>query len=400
MIRVLSMLTNECRNELETHIAPFWCRLRDDENGGFFGQMDNDLNVNKNGTKGVILNSRILWFFSAAYDLLKKPEYLDNARHAYEFLRDRCIDRENGGVYWMMNHDGSVNDSMKHTYNQAFAIYALSEYYGVSSDREALDLAFRLYDTVEEKCTDDIAYREAFSADWELIPNDALSENGLMADKTMNTVLHLIEGYTNLFRVSSDERVAGRLNFLLALAYDRIFDRQNNKLLVFFDSSMNVIGDIHSYGHDIEASWLIDRAFDVLGSSADSGLAGKWRSADLRIAEKIYNTALENGAVNNERENTVINRKRIWWVQAESVVGFINAYMHSGDRKYLDAAYTVWDWIKHHQIDSRKDSEWWAEVNSDGTPLTDVTMVNEWKCPYHNGRMCMEIVKRGRDCAF
>ncbi|MBQ5417524.1 MAG: AGE family epimerase/isomerase, partial [Oscillospiraceae bacterium] len=278
------MLTDECRNELENHIAPFWCRLRDDENGGFFGQMDNDLNVDKNGTKGVILNSRILWFFSAAYDLLKKPEYLDNARHAYEFLRDRCIDRENGGVYWMMEYDGSVNDSMKHTYNQAFAIYALSEYYSISSDREALDLAFRLFDTVEEKCTDDIAYREAFSADWELIPNDALSENGLMADKTMNTVLHLIEGYTNLFRVSSDERVAGRLDFLLSLAYDRIFDRQNNKLLVFFDSSMNVIGDIHSYGHDIEASWLIDRAFDVLGSSADSGLAGKWRSADLRIA--------------------------------------------------------------------------------------------------------------------
>lgn len=400
MIRVLPMLTDECRNELENHIAPFWCRLRDDENGGFFGQMDNDLNVDRKGTKGVILNSRILWFFSAAYDLLKKPEYLDNARHAYEFLRDRCIDRENGGVYWMMEYDGSVNDSMKHTYNQAFAIYALSEYYSISSDREALDLAFRLFDTVEEKCTDDIAYREAFSADWELIPNDALSENGLMADKTMNTVLHLIEGYTNLFRVSSDERVAGRLDFLLSLAYDRIFDRQNNKLLVFFDSSMNVIGDIHSYGHDIEASWLIDRAFDVLGDSADSTLAGKWHSADLRIAEKIYNAALENGAVNNERENTVIDRKRIWWVQAESVVGFINAYTHSHDRKYLDAAYTVWDWIKNHQTDSRKDSEWWAEVGFDGIPLTDVTMVNEWKCPYHNGRMCMEIVKRGRDCAF
>lgn len=397
MIRVLSMLTNECRNELETHIAPFWCRLRDDENGGFFGQMDNDLNVNKNGTKGVILNSRILWFFSAAYDLLKKPEYLDNARHAYEFLRDRCIDRENGGVYWMMNHDGSVNDSMKHTYNQAFAIYALSEYYNASSDREALDLAFSLFDTVEEKCTDDIAYMEAFSSDWELIPNDALSENGLMADKTMNTVLHLIEGYTNLFRVSSDKRVEERLRFLLDLTDKKIYDTRNHKLLVFFDRNMDVIGDIHSYGHDIEATWLIDRACETLG---DEDLVMHWREINMRIAEKIYNAALENGAVNNERENNVISRKRIWWVQAESVVGFINAYMHSGDRKYLDAAYSVWDWIKHRQIDSRSGSEWWAEVGFDGTPLTDVTMVNEWKCPYHNGRMCMEIIKRGRDCAF
>jgi mannobiose 2-epimerase len=125
-----------------------------------------------------------------------------------------------------------------------------------------------------------------------------------------------------------------------------------------------------------------------------------WREINMRIAEKIYNAALENGAVNNERENNVISRKRIWWVQAESVVGFINAYMHSGDRKYLDAAYSVWDWIKHRQIDSRDGSEWWAEVGFDGTPLTDVTMVNEWKCPYHNGRMGMEIIKRGRDCAF
>ncbi len=386
-----SSFVDECRKELTEHLIPFWNALRDDEHGGFYGQMSNDLVVDKKGMKGVILNSRILWFYSAAYRTLGDEKLLGNARHAYRFLAEKCLDRENGGVYWAMNYDGTVCDSMKHTYNQAFAIYALSEYYLASKDKEALDTAFILFETVEEKCTDDIAYMEAFSADWKPVPNEALSENGLMADKTMNTVLHLIEGYTKLYEASEDKRVEERLRFLLDITEKKIYDAQNHKLLVFFDRELNVIGDIYSYGHDIEATWLIDRACETLG---DDELVFHWREKDLRIAEKIYNAALENGAVNNERENNVISRKRIWWVQAESIVGFINAYQHDPDCKYLDAALTVWDWVKSFQIDRREGSEWWAELDFDGKPITSVTMVNEWKCPYHNGRMCMEIITR------
>ncbi len=385
------MLKEQCTNELVNHIIPFWSKLRDDEYGGFYGQMDNDLNVDKKGGKGVILNSRILWFFSSCYMTVGGEENLSNAKHAYEFLKDHCVDRENGGVYWMMNYDGSVADSMKHTYNQAFAIYALSTYYLAAKDESALRLAFELFETVESKCTDDIAYMEAFDKEWKLIDNDALSENGLMADKTMNTVLHLIEGYTALYKASPDERVAARLKFLLDITENKIFDSENNKLLVFFDRELNVIGDIHSYGHDIEASWLIDRAVEVLG---DKDYIKKWNAIDLRIAENIYNIAYENGSLNNERDKTEINKKRIWWVQAETVVGFVNAFAHGGDKKFLEAALTVWTWIRDVQIDKRDGGEWWAEVAPDGTPIRDVTMVNEWKCPYHNGRMCMEIINR------
>lgn len=385
------MLKEQCTNELVNHIIPFWSKLRDDEYGGFYGQMDNDLNVDKKGGKGVILNSRILWFFSSCYMTVGGEESLSNAKHAYEFLKDHCVDRENGGVYWMMNYDGSVADSMKHTYNQAFAIYALSTYYLAAKDESALRLAFELFETVESKCTDDIAYMEAFDKEWKLIDNDALSENGLMADKTMNTVLHLIEGYIALYKASPDERVAARLKFLLDITENKIFDSENNKLLVFFDRELNVIGDIHSYGHDIEASWLIDRAVEVLG---DKDYIKKWNAIDLRIAENIYNIAYENGSLNNERDKTEINKKRIWWVQAETVVGFVNAFAHGGDKKFLEAALTVWTWIRDVQIDKRDGGEWWAEVAPDGTPIRDVTMVNEWKCPYHNGRMCMEIINR------
>lgn len=384
-------LKEECRAELTGRIIPFWNKLRDDENGGFYGFMNNSLEVDKKADKGVILNSRILWFYSMAYKTLGDKALLDNARHAYEFLRNNCVDEENGGVYWMMTYDGKISDGMKHTYNQAFAIYALSAYFLASGDEQALELAFELFDTVEEKCTDDIAYMEAFSEEWQLIDNDALSENGLMADKTMNTVLHLIEAYTVLYDASGDEKVKERIVFLLEISKNKIFDAENNKLLVFFDRELNVIGDIHSYGHDIEATWLFDRACETI---TDSAIEEDWKARNLLISENIYNIAFENGAVNNERENDKIDKKRVWWVQAESVVGFVNAYQQSGDRKFLEAASTVYEWIKNYQTDKRDNSEWWGEVDFDGNPMQEVQMVNPWKCPYHNGRMCIEILNR------
>lgn len=386
----MAVLVNECKKELTERILPFWNKLRDDENGGFYGFVNNSLEVDKKADKGVILTSRILWFYSSCYRTLKEDYMLDNARHAYEFLK-KCVDNENGGVYWMMTYDGKPADTMKHTYNQAFAIYALSAYYLASEDKSALELAFRLFDTVEEKCTDDIAYLEAMSVDWKLVPNDALSENGLMADKTMNTVLHLIEAYTVLFEASHDTRVEERIMFLLDIVKTKIFNSEKNCLRVFFDRELNRIGDIHSYGHDIEASWLIDRACEVIG---DRRLMAEWRFIDLRIARNIYEIAFENGAVNNERENDKIDKKRVWWVQAESVVGFVNAFQQGGEKLYIDAAEEVFRWIENKQTDKRENSEWWGEVSFDGKPMQTVDMVNPWKCPYHNGRMCLEIINR------
>lgn len=387
------MLADKCRKELTERIVPFWNRLRDDENGGFYGFMDNDLNVDKTADKGVILTSRILWFYSSCYRTLGDEYLLDNARHAYEFLK-KCVDTVNGGVWWMMTYDGKPSDTMKHTYNQAFAIYALSAYYLASRDKTALDLALELFHTVEDKCRDDVAYLEAMSEDWKVVPNDALSENGLMADKTMNTVLHLIEAYTVLLEACENgesAHIEERLMFLLQITEDKIFNGSQNRLRVFFDREFNEIGDIHSYGHDIEASWLIDRACEVIG---ERRFMAKWRFIDLRIAENIYDIAFENGAVNNERENDKIDKKRVWWVQAESVVGFVNAFQQGGDKKFLDAADKVLEWIETKQADKRENSEWWGEVDFDGKPMQTVNMVNPWKCPYHNGRMCIEVINR------
>ena len=209
------MIIEEVKKELTGHIIPFWNKLRDDENGGFYGFMSYDLKLDKQADKGVILHARILWFYSKAYITLGDKTLLDNARHAYEFIKNHCIDYEYGGVYWMMNYKGEPADTMKHTYNIAFAIYALSCYYNASGDKEALELAYKLFHDIENNTLDEYGYREAFDRQWNLVSNDALSENGLHADKTMNAILHLIEAYTELYKADHNEEVAKRLKFQL-----------------------------------------------------------------------------------------------------------------------------------------------------------------------------------------
>jgi mannobiose 2-epimerase len=228
-------------------------------------------------------------------------------------------------------------------------------------------------------------------ADWKLIPNDALSENGLMADKTMNTTLHLVEAYTELYRVCGDDRVLNRLKFQIGLFLDKIYYEPEHRLLVFFDRELNVIGDIHSYGHDIEATWLLDRACEVIG---DDELTAKVREMNEPIVRNIADIAIENGAMINERENDKISHMHIWWMQAEGIVGFTNGWQKYGDRRYADIAAALWENVKAEFIDRREGGEWYSQILEDGRPDPAKPTVDPWKCPYHNGRMCLEIMKR------
>ena len=386
------MFIDEIRNELENHIVPYWEELKDEEFGGFYGFKGYDLALDKKADKGVILHSRILWFFSTCYEVLGDEKYRALAAHAYDYVKKNCVDYELGGVYWMTTFDGKPADDMKHTYNIAFAVYALSAYFNATGDKEALALAERLFDDIETKTPDEYGCREAFTRDWKLADNEALSENGLHAEKTMNSVLHLIEAYTELYRADKSDRVAAALKKQLSIVENKIYDYDNNALRVFFDGKFDVIGDIHSFGHDIEASWLTDRAVETLG---DEELIKKFNALDLRLAENIFNIAIEDGALNNERENDKIDRTRVWWVQAEGVVGFMNAYQHSGDKKYLKAALGIWDYIKDNVVDKREGGEWYSEVSFEGKPHDWKEETGPWKCPYHNGRMCLEMIKRG-----
>lgn len=385
------MLREEMKKHLTEDIIPFWKGLRDDDFGGYYGYMDYNLKLDKKAVKGCILNSRITWFFANAYMLLKDESLLSEARHAYEFLRDRCMDKVNGGIFWSMNYDGTPFDTTKHTYNQAFAIYALSSYYEATGDKEALEIAKSIYRVIEDKCTDEIGYKEAFDIHFEEVGNEKLSENGVEAKKTMNTWLHILEAYTEFYKVSKDPEVAQKLRFVLDTFYNKIYAPKRHRQEVFFDREMNSIIDLHSYGHDIEGSWLTDRACEVL---ADKGLTEKMRSMTNDLRAEIYRTAWNGESLHNECERGVVNDHRIWWVQAETVVGFINGWQKEGREEYLKAANAEWEFIKKYVIDKRAGSEWFWEVRPDGTPYEDRPIVEPWKCPYHNGRMCMEVMKR------
>ena len=390
-------MVEEVKDHLLNTIIPFWKNLRDDEYGGYYGWLDYDLKLDKKAVKGCILNSRITWFFANAYTLLKDESLLDEAKHGFQFMKDYCFDKENGGIFWSINYDGTPDDTTKHTYNQAFCIYALSSYYEASGDKEALKMAKDLFHIIEEKCSDEVGYLEAFDKEFHLIENDKLSENGVIADKTMNTLLHVFEAYTELYRVDKDPEVKARLEWILDTIADKIYNPVLHRQEVFFDKNYNSILDLHSYGHDIETAWLMNRGIDVLDEEA---YKKKINPIIDDLTEQIYQIAFDGHSLANECEKGVVNTHRIWWVQAEAVIGFINGYQRHTDRKdYLNAAKAEWEFIKDYMIDKREGSEWFWETDENGKPYPDRPIVEPWKCPYHNGRMCMEIIRRNIDVA-
>lgn len=386
------MMVDEIRKELVNGIIPFWKNLRDDEYGGYYGLLDYDLNLDKKAEKGCILNSRITWFFANAYLLLKDESLLDEAKHGYEFLKNKCLDKEYGGIYWSLNYDGTPKDTMKHTYNQAFCIYALSTYYAASKDAEALKIAMQLFEKIETTCMDEAGYLEAFTRDFKPESNEKLSENGVLADKTMNTLLHVFEAYTELYRVSKETKVKERLMWIMDVFADKVYNPKLHRQEVFFDKNYNSIIDLHSYGHDIETAWLMDRGTEVLG---DETYTERMGAITRDLTSQIYKVAFDGHSLANECEKGVVNEHRVWWVQAEAIVGFLNGYEKDSQKKeYLEAAESIWEFIKEHVMDKREGSEWFWEVDKEGKPYEGRPIVEPWKCPYHNGRMCMEVIRR------
>ena len=391
------MLAEEMKKHLNEVIIPFWKNLKDEENGGYYGWMDYDLKLDKKAIKGCILNSRITWFFANAYMVLKDEELLDYAKHGFEFMKQYCMDRKYGGIYWSIQYNGEPEDTIKHTYNQAFAIYALSSYYAATKDQTALDMAFELFRLIEEKCTDALGYKECFDRAFEEIDNDKLSENGVMAEKTMNTLLHVLEAYTELYRVSPNAEVKEKLLWILDTVADKVYNPKLHRQEVFFDAEWNSIIDLHSYGHDIEAAWLTDRTLEVLG---EEEYTKRLSAITKDLTANIYKVAFDGRSLANECEKGVVDESRIWWVQAETVVGFLNGYQKDPSKtEYLETAKKTWEFIKEYLTDKRPGSEWYWKVDKDGNPATDKPIVEPWKCPYHNGRMCIEVIRRSENGA-
>ncbi|GIQ70519.1 cellobiose 2-epimerase [Xylanibacillus composti] len=388
---MLKQMTAEIEKELHEHIMPFWLNLIDREHGGFYGLMDVNLNLNRKADKGGIATARHLWAFSSAYRVTGKTAYLEAAKHAYAFLKEKLVDREYGGLYWLVDYQGNPSDDRKHVYCQGFGVYSLSEFARATGDQEALALARELFALMEERGFDEAnnAYKEEFTRQWEEKPNVSLSENGVLADITMNTHLHVLEAYTTLYRVWPNERLKERMINLMNLFRDRIYDAEGKYNKVFFNKQWESLLDLKSYGHDIEASWLLDEAIKAANLTDDSYLR-----MVKELAYAIADTAvLPDGSIANEIHGDQLDDSRVWWVQAEAIVSFVNAYERTQDQRFIELAQGVWDYTKQAIIDHRPGGEWYWSVDADGKP-TSRNVADPWKASYHNGRFCLEMIER------
>ncbi|SEQ65185.1 mannobiose 2-epimerase [Lachnospiraceae bacterium NE2001] len=405
---MLGQMSQELEAEFERHVIPFWKLMRDKDRGGYYGKIGYDLKLDREADKGCILNSRILWTFSNLYLFSKKAEYRIYAKAAYDYLMEHFIDKVWGGVFWSVSFDGDPEDMTKHTYNLAFAIYALASYYDASGDREALVTAYTLFDVIEKQCRDEGGYLECFTRHFDAASNEKLSENGVMATRTMNTLLHVMEAYTELYRVDDIDiyqrrkYVREKLLPILTIFKEKVYNPDRSRLEVFFDADYNSLINLYSIGHDIEASWLLDRTVKILeleGSEYDMSEISR------SLTNKVYDVAFTSNGMPAEYENGKLLETRIWWVQCEGIIGFLNEYQRQAEKtggihpdedsfKYLNAALSLWNYIKKNMIDKRIGSEWYAETDAEGIPVLNKPIVDEWKCPYHNCRMYIEVMRR------
>ena len=391
---IITTLKSEVNETLLDNILPYWIEKMTDVQGGFYGRIDGNDNHIKGADKGAILNARILWTFSAAYRLFKKPEYLQMATRAKRVIINGFFDKEFGGIYWSLKDNGEPRDTKKQIYAIGFAIYGLSEYYRATSDTESLEYAISLFESIEKYSFDNDknGYCEALTREWNEIDDMRLSEKDANERKTMNTHLHILEPYTNLYRVWKDERLEKQIRNLIDIFTDKILDKETSHLNLFFDDNWNSKYRIVSYGHDIEASWLIDEAVSVL---EDKDLKNKILPIIKNIADAASQGLTTKGSMIYEKnlEKGTIDRDSHWWVQAETVIGYLNMYQHTNDDEYLSKAIKCWEFIKNNLIDY-DNGEWYWSISDNGEVNRKDDKAGFWKCPYHNGRMCMEIIER------
>ena len=385
----------EVEQEIKTNILPFWAyKTPDEENGGFYGLILNDLTTEPSAAKGSVLCSRILWTFAHAYNVFGDKLYLDCANRAYQYLIDYFIDHDFGGVYWKVSYKGKPVEMKKQIYAQAFAIYALAEFSHANSSAEALLLAKDIYKLIEKYGFERQygGYYDGCNRDWSLAVDMQLGEDDMNAPKTMNTSLHILEAYTNLLRYWDDRNLRNQLKNLMLAIKEFIIDPSTYHFKLFFKEDWETLSDTISYGHDIEGSWLLVEAAEVLN---EGPFMKDIKKIALKMAEVTYKegVAPDGGLWYEGDLKGIIKFNSDWWPQAEAMVGFLNAYQISREERFLQSSLNSWNFIKKYLID-KKYGEWFWSVDKDRNVNQKLEKVGLWKCPYHNARACMEVMER------
>lgn len=390
----LKTYKREVKNELHS-ILGWWIKHAiDKKNGGFYGKINNSNKSEPEAVKGLVLNARILYTFSSAFLLTPKKSYLKIANRAFDYLLKTFFDTTNGGFYWSVKYNGEVADSKKQVYGQAFVIYALAEYYKATSDIKALETAKNCFMLLEKHSFDseNTGYLEAFTQNWAPIADLRLSDKDQNEKKSMNTHLHIIEAYANLYAIWKDERLKSAIQQLLNNFKNHIINPANYHLNLFFNEKWEVKSTSISYGHDIEAAWLLLEAAESINEKQQ---IEEFKAVALKITEATTKGLDENGGLWYEFDpiSQHLTKELHWWPQAEAMVGFLNAWQISKNEVYLTKSIKSWTFVKNFMID-HKNGEWFWGLNNDYTIMQHQDKAGFWKCPYHNGRACIEIIKR------
>lgn len=392
--KALSLYREEVSAELNSILNYWITHTVDQERGGFYGSVSNDNVPGKTAPKGIVLNSRILWAFSAAFLHTKEQQYLDIAERAYQYITDHFIDQEFGGVYWSVDYKGTVLDGKKQIYGLAFCIYGLSEFYKASANDLALSFANDLFKYIEQHSHDKVngGYLEAFTREWSVIDDLRLSEKDSNEKKTANTHLHVIEAYANLYSASKNEHLGQQVNNLLAVFEKFIINPVTFHLNLFLDEEWNVKSSLISFGHDIEAAWLLLQCAEVTG---DHSYVNRYKELSLKLTDAAIEGLHTDGGLWYEYEPAESNliKEKHSWPQAEAMIGFMNAYQLANDEKYLEHSLNSWQFVKG-SIKDQLNGEWFWGVDKNNLPMKNKDKAGFWKDPYHNSRACLEIIRR------
>jgi cellobiose epimerase len=376
-------------------ILHYWEAFATDrQHGGFHGRIDQDNTVYENSPRGSVLNARILWTFSAAYNLFHNPAYLDLATRAYQYIVTFLTDHEYGGMYWSVDHKGNMLETHKQVYAQAFGIYGMSEYYRASKNSDALKQALTLYSLIERYSRDLVygGYVDAFARDWTFLDDKRLSPKDENASKTMNTHLHLVEAYANLYVISRDANLRNDIRELLQIFDEKMIIQASHHLALYFSDDWKMDERIISYGHDIEAGWLLQSCAESIG---DPESITRSRKNAVLITEAAMEGLDEDGGLWYEYDNhkKKLTHEKHWWPQAEALIGFCNAWQLTGNVRYKEALLQNWHFIQNHILDTVR-GEWFWGIDQHSNKMKGQDKVGIWKCPYHNSRACLELLKR------
>ena len=383
---------SEFEAELNNILSYWSSTVFDEANGRFYPKVDHNDTPDRSAVAGAVMYARILWAFSAGYRHTGTPRYLKRADVAFQYIQQHFMDAEYGGIYWSVHPDGHPADTRKQMYALAFAIYGLAEYYKTTNNQTALTLAKGLYQAIEQHSWDSRygGYVEALARDWSPTPHLSLSTKDDNEKKTLNTHLHILEAYTNLYGIWPNDTLKQRIATIITL-FDKHFVNRHGHLTLFFDEQWQARSSLRSFGHEIEASWLLCKAARAVHGGQ---LPDTVRTLSLRLADASAKWIDQSGALLYEFDaatNTLVDEKH-WWVQAEAVVGFYRAGLLSTYNDYLSTASRVWQYIKEHLIDHQH-GEWYWGRDAANQIMTHEDKAGFWKCPYHNSRCCLQLIQ-------